>query len=121
MQLPSNNVKLTQKEKDIRNSTPHRHSLIPKRKHIFRVIFQNVNGIPSDEDQEEYMQDMHAKHADLYGWAETKVSWTELCKNQTEYHGCCIHDNYKLITALSNEPAEYKQPGGTCLALVDKL
>eukprot|EP00957_Ditylum_brightwellii_P050436 3824434-Ditylum_brightwellii.AAC.1 len=62
---------------------------------------------------------MHAKQADLYGWAETNVSWTELCKNQTEYHGCHTHDNYKLIATSSNEPAEYKQPGGTCLDLVD--
>eukprot|EP00957_Ditylum_brightwellii_P054621 4138501-Ditylum_brightwellii.AAC.2 len=74
MQLPSNNVKLTQKEKDIRNSISHRHPLGPKGKCIFHVIFQNVNGIPTDEDQGEYMQDMHAKQADLYGWAETNVS-----------------------------------------------
>eukprot|EP00957_Ditylum_brightwellii_P007461 564196-Ditylum_brightwellii.AAC.1 len=104
-QLPSNNAKLTQHEKDIRNSTPHRHPLNPKRKHTFHVIFQNVNGIPTDGDQEEYMQDMHAKQADLYGWAKTNVSWTELRKNQTEYHGRCIHNNYKLIATSSDDPA----------------
>eukprot|EP00957_Ditylum_brightwellii_P174498 13286217-Ditylum_brightwellii.AAC.2 len=55
---------------------------------------------------------MHTKQADLYGWDETNVPWTELCKKQTEYHGLRIHDNYKLIVTLSNEFAEYKQPGG---------
>eukprot|EP00957_Ditylum_brightwellii_P072568 5514639-Ditylum_brightwellii.AAC.1 len=63
---------------------------------------------------------MHAKQADLYGWAKTNISWTELRKNQTEYHGRRIHDNYKLISTSSDCPAGYKQPGCTCLALVDK-
>eukprot|EP00957_Ditylum_brightwellii_P130549 9958482-Ditylum_brightwellii.AAC.2 len=63
---------------------------------------------------------MHAKQADLYGWAKTNVSWTELRKNQTKYHGHCIHNNYKLISTSSNDPSGYKQPSGTCLALVDK-
>eukprot|EP00957_Ditylum_brightwellii_P188456 14346796-Ditylum_brightwellii.AAC.1 len=63
---------------------------------------------------------MYAKQADLYGWAETNVSWTELSKNQMEYHGRRIHDNYKLIATSNDNLAGYKQPGGTCLALVDK-
>eukprot|EP00957_Ditylum_brightwellii_P057340 4347584-Ditylum_brightwellii.AAC.1 len=64
---------------------------------------------------------MHAKQADLYRWAKINVPWTELWKNQMEYHGHHIHDNYKLIATLSSEPAEYKQPSGACLALVDKI
>eukprot|EP00957_Ditylum_brightwellii_P069620 5288118-Ditylum_brightwellii.AAC.1 len=64
---------------------------------------------------------MHKHEVDIWGWSETNVNWTPNMISKTKHLGNKCFNIFTLTASLSDDPAEHKQQGGTCLGIVNKF
>eukprot|EP00957_Ditylum_brightwellii_P096209 7329005-Ditylum_brightwellii.AAC.1 len=64
---------------------------------------------------------MKEKEANLLGWAEPNISWKRITHARAEYFGQEHHNNFKRVSASSDDPAKCNQQGGVCMGMVDKV
>ena len=59
-----------------KNKKHHGHKLKTKDSNTLRIYFQNINGLGTNEELKEYIEDMKNNEVDIWGWAETNVHWS---------------------------------------------
>eukprot|EP00957_Ditylum_brightwellii_P173907 13239477-Ditylum_brightwellii.AAC.1 len=110
-----------QVQQKVNNSQHHSHRMHPKQEDHMQLYFQNVNGINTEEDIKSYLDAIHEHEVDIWGWSETNIKWTPnmISKNKCLSNKC--FDNFTLTSSLSDDPAEHKQQGGTCVGVSNKI
>jgi hypothetical protein len=72
-----------------------------------RIYFQNVNGLSTAHDWSDIQDNFHElqkREVDIFGFAETNVAWNPTLRNQVHQHGRGRFDQFKLVTASSDDP-----------------
>eukprot|EP00957_Ditylum_brightwellii_P050237 3809845-Ditylum_brightwellii.AAC.1 len=64
---------------------------------------------------------MHEREVDIWGWSETNVKWTPNRISKAKYLGNKCFVNFIVIAGSSDDLAEYKQQGGTCVDVTNKF
>eukprot|EP00957_Ditylum_brightwellii_P154551 11762858-Ditylum_brightwellii.AAC.2 len=99
----------TQAQGKVNNSQHHDHCMQTKQEDHMRLYFQNVNGILIGEYIKSYLDEMHEREVDIWGWSKTNVNWTPNMISKTKHLGNKCFDNFTLTASLSHDPAEHKQ------------
>ena len=72
-----------------------------------RIYFQNVAGVSPADDwsnlTDNFVQ-MKKKQVDIFGFAETNVSWTPRAQNESQRHGQGIFEHFNQVTASNDDP-----------------
>eukprot|EP00957_Ditylum_brightwellii_P152316 11596323-Ditylum_brightwellii.AAC.1 len=64
---------------------------------------------------------MKEKESNLYVWVEPNVNWSPHMIEKANQFGRQIHKIFKLVAASSDEPADFKQMGGSCMGMADNI
>eukprot|EP00957_Ditylum_brightwellii_P139559 10636266-Ditylum_brightwellii.AAC.1 len=100
--------KKTKKAQHKINNAKHcGHSLTTKDDNTLHMYFQNVNRVATKEDLRRYMEEMHERDADIWGWAETNVNWTPHMVSKAKYMENQIYNTFTFVASLSEGPAGF--------------
>eukprot|EP00957_Ditylum_brightwellii_P139476 10630063-Ditylum_brightwellii.AAC.1 len=64
---------------------------------------------------------MKEQEVEIWLWTETNTNWTPKLIHEAEKMGVKLFKQFKVITSASDDPAEWKQTGGTCIGLVNGM
>eukprot|EP00957_Ditylum_brightwellii_P030992 2348640-Ditylum_brightwellii.AAC.1 len=62
---------------------------------------------------------MKEYEVDIWMWTETNIDWTTKMIREVGRMGFKMFQNFKIFMSSSDDPASWKQPGGTCIGLVN--
>eukprot|EP00957_Ditylum_brightwellii_P212136 15367006-Ditylum_brightwellii.AAC.2 len=88
---------------------------------ILWIYYQNIHGFTCLEEMYEYMLLMKEYEVDIFGWSETNTNWTLVARNKVGQMGRRTWKIFKLVASCSDDPADEKQQGGTCIGLVNDM
>ena len=94
-----------------------------------RLYFQNINGLSTQNLSENWIDIlylMETNQVDMYGLAETNITWNPTIKNILFYklrqHVSSNKNSVKLVSASCDDPTHgIYQPGGVCQVTVGKV
>ena len=90
-----------------------------------RIYFQNINGLPTNDDWAEWhhiVTYMKALEVDICGFVEPNINWTNQLTSTVKYKLSTMIRTSTLQTASCEEPTKYRyQRGGVMMATMGKM
>ena len=111
------------------NNNPWGDEIGKKDPMSMRLYFQNINGLSTQNLSENWidiLDIMETNQVDMYGLAETNITWNPTIKNmlfhKLRQHVSSNKNSVKLVSATCDDPTHgIYQPGGVCQVTVGKV